>query len=168
MTANEFVSLVAQHPFAYLHTVVSNLANVVFNPGLNAFAGHYLGLFDTELMTFWRENLDRHGLTYVVGQILVHDASFAIPMIVAATVQGLMSLCAAFGVVTWIGDRRCSWTSKAILLSYLLYGFLGVLVLGGTRWGHRTPLEFVIVILFTFGLERIVRRRRADSTYGTP
>jgi hypothetical protein len=49
-------------------------------------------------------------------------------------------------------------------LSYLVYGFLGVLVLGGTRWGHRTPLEFVIVILFTFGLERIFRRRVPDST----
>jgi hypothetical protein len=163
MTAWDFLSLVAQHPLAYLHTVVSNLANVLFNPGLNAFGGHYLRLFDTEYLTYWRENLDRHGVVYVVGQILGRDASFAVPMIVSAVVLGLIGLCSVFGAAAWIGDRRSSWTSKAILLSYLVYGILSVLVLGGTRWGHRTPVEFVIVILFTFGLERIFRRRVPDS-----
>jgi hypothetical protein len=164
MTAWDFVSLVVHHPLAYLRTVASNLANVLFNPGLNAFGGHYLRLFDTEYLTYWRENLDRHGVVYVVGQILGRDASFAVPMIVAAVVLGLIGLCSVFGAAAWIGDRRSTWTSKAILLSYLVYGILSVLVLGGTRWGHRTPIEFVIVILFAFGLERIFRRRVPDST----
>ena len=159
MAANEFVSLVMRHPSAYLRTVVSNLANVSLNPGLNAFAGHYLGLFDTEYLTYWRESLDSHGVGYVVGQIVGRDASFAVPMMVAAVVLGLIGLCSAFGLVVWLRDDRCSWASKAILLSYLVYGLLAVVVLGGTRWGHRTPVEFVIVILFVFGLERIFRRR---------
>jgi hypothetical protein len=142
--------------------VVSNLATVFLNPGLNAFAGHYLGLFDTENLAYWRESLDRHGVAYVVGQIFARNASFTITIMAGVLVWGLIGLCSAFGLVVWLRDERCSWTSKAILLSYLVYGSLSVLVLGGTRWGHRTPVEFVIVILFAFGLERIFRRRIPD------
>jgi hypothetical protein len=147
------------HPLAYLKTVVANAANVLFNPGINAFAGHYLGLFDTEHVTFWRELLDRSGPLHVVVEVSRRSGGFAALFFVSVLIWGAICAFSVIGAVTWLRSDRSRTATKAVLMSYLAYAFLSVLVIGGTRWTHRPPFEFVIVILFAFGIEEVSERR---------
>ncbi len=74
-------------------------------------------------------------------------------------VWGVFLACMALGTVVFLRAERPSATSKAILLSYLAYGAAIVHVSSGVRWTHRTSIEFVMVLLFAAGLERIARWR---------
>jgi hypothetical protein len=134
------------------------------------FAGHYLGILETtSSWTYWKEIRDQQGLLSVVVEIIRWGPTFAVVFFGSALIWGLFLVFTALGLVVFVRDWRSTDTSKTILISYLVYGALIVQASSGVRWTHRTPIEFVMVLLFSAGIEWTARRwNSARSTAKTP
>ena len=160
MPLSVFASAVVEHPAPYVRMKASDVANQFLNPGVNAFAGHYLGVLDTaQDWTYWKQIRDKEGLWGLIREIVRWGPAFALTFLGAVVVWGLFLACMAVGLIVFLRADRPSAASKAILLGYLAYGAAIVHVSSGVRWTHRTSIEFVMVLLFAAGLEGISRWR---------
>jgi 4-amino-4-deoxy-L-arabinose transferase-like glycosyltransferase len=170
MSVPAFVSTVLDNPGIYLRLKASELTNQFLNPGVYIFAGHYLGILETtSSWTYWKEIRDQQGLLSVAVEIIRWGPTFAVVFFGSALIWGLFLVFTALGLVVFVRDWRSTDTSKTILISYLVYGALIVQASSGVRWTHRTPIEFVMVLLFSAGIEWTARRwNSARSTAKTP
>jgi 4-amino-4-deoxy-L-arabinose transferase-like glycosyltransferase len=170
MSMSAFASTVLDNPGIYLGLKASELANQFLNPGVHMFAGQYLGVLETAPnWTYWKDIRDQQGLLSVIVEILRWGPVFAIVFFGTALIWGVFLVFTVLGLVVFVGDWRSTDTSKAILISYLVYGALIVHASSGVRWTHRTSIEFVMVLLFSAGVEWTARRwSSARSTAKTP
>jgi hypothetical protein len=151
----DFVWYVYEHPISYLRTLFYGIVNLLFNPGVNHFAGHYLGVLDTaEKWGYWSDLRDRDGLASMLADVANWGPLF-IAVFVGATVVWLVFLAtSAVGAWLFLKDRRINWATKSILMSFFVYGLLIVpLVGGGSRWTHRTPIEFIMAMFIAMAVD---------------
>ena len=77
---------------------------------------------------------------------------------------GILVLVSAIGVGKFTVNRAIAPITRATLVSYLVYGSVVVLIARNTRWAYRTHVEFIIVILFTFGIAALRDWRNRGQT----
>jgi hypothetical protein len=154
----------------YFRLKLSELANQFLNPGMQMFAGNDLGILESAPnWTYWKDLRDQQGLLSVIVEIFRWGPAFAAVFFGAALIWGVFLVFAVLGSVAFVRDWRSTGTSKAILIGYFIYGALIVQASSGVRWTHRTSIEFVMVLLFSWGVEWTVRRWNSSrSTANTP
>lgn len=70
----------------------------------------------------------------------------------------------AVGFVKFIANQAIAPITRAILVSYLVYGSVVVLIVRNTRWAYPTHVEFIIVLLFAFGIAALLEWRNRRQT----
>lgn len=150
----EFVSHVAAHPTSYLATLRSDSVNLVLNSGVNTVYGRFFGLFDTlqrDDLKRWRRIRDAQGWAEMV-KIMIHER----PQLFLLNLAGVFLWCifsaiSLVGLVSLLRTPELSGTERAFFLLFLLFGALTPFLAGSVRWDHRTPIEFLLAILFGLG-----------------
>ncbi|MFO1154363.1 MAG: glycosyltransferase family 39 protein [Rhodospirillales bacterium] len=158
----DFLGYVVRYPIAFLEAKVTDVVEVVLNPGITGF-GKYLGLdlftFRTESgRLFWSQVKWNAGVVGVVRELWRQDLAFLLPFLAACAVWALILAFALWGVWCMLRDRRIGAAAKAILISVVVYNLAIVQVGEMTRVTHRSPVEFIIAIWFAMGLSRLLRR----------
>jgi hypothetical protein len=169
MAVSAFASTLVENPGIYFRLKLSELANQFLNPGMHMFAGNYLGILESAPdVTYWKDLRDQQGLLSVIVEIIRWGPTFAAVFFGAALIWGVFLVFAVLGSVAFVRDWRSTGTSKAILIGYFIYGALIVQASSGVRWTHRTPIEFVMVVLFSAGIEWTVRRWNSSRSTANP
>ena len=159
MSVKEIAAEVIKHPFPFLKLKTTEALVLIINPGTYSVAAHHFNLLagagDT---AFWKELRDREGITGMALEIFRRGPALIAVIFAGTLVWCLILLGTLIGGITFLRERISTTASKAILVSYLFYGLIIVLVSSETRWTHRNPVEFVIVILFITGLQKLQQR----------
>lgn len=161
LSIDEFTRYVLDHPVTFVKLKMTEAFNLVANPGIYSVVAHHLGLLrgGGDKM-YWKKLRDQEGLTGMFSEIFRRGPALILAIFGSAIAWGLVLVGAVAGGIAFWRDGTVTNATKTILLSYLFYGMLIVLVSSEVRWSHRTPVEFVIVLLFAAGLEHLVRRRK--------
>lgn len=158
----EFLGYVVRYPIAFLEAKLTDIVEVVFNPGITGF-GRYLGIdlftFRTESgRLFWSQVKWNAGVFGVIRELWHQDLAFVVPFLAACAAWLLILVVALVGAWRMLRDRQIGAATKAILISLVLYNLAIVQVGEITRVTHRSPVEFIIAIWFAFGLRRLLHR----------
>jgi hypothetical protein len=169
MPVPDFLRFALGHPVGLIHLELSNSFNLILNSGAYSVASHHLGFFPNDLGTmYWKGVRVREGVIGLVMRVLQLRPGLVAIVIGGTVAWGVILIVTVIGGIAFSRDGRSTPLSKAVLFSYLFYALLIALVLTGARWGQRTPLEFLIAILFAVGMEQLTRRidamRRAISS----
>lgn len=165
MSVRELAAEVIQHPLSFLKLKATEALVLIINPGTYSLAAHHFGLLAGARDTaFWKELRDREGITGMVLEIFKRG-----PVLIAVIFAGTLAWClillgALIGGLAFSRGRVSSTASKAILVSYLFYGLMIVMVSSEVRWTHRNPVEFVIVIFFIVGIQKLHQRSLLQRT----
>ena len=166
MSIGEFSGYVIEHPVAFLRLKGMDLLNVILNPGTYSLAVHHLGFWTPAGDTsYWVTVRDQEGLSGTFAEMFRRGRGFFTVIVGGVIVWGLVLMGAFVGAIVFWRDGRSTTASKAILFSFLFYGLLVVMISNTPRWGHRTPIEFLIVILFVLGIEALTSRVKGRREY---
>jgi hypothetical protein len=148
----EFIGFVAQHPKPYLKTVAGDVVNITANSGVNHLLGRYLHFFELEKeSTHYTEVRDQSGYLGLL-RVMLTDS----PLMLAVNLISVLAW-AGFGLVVLYGGWLFVNTSALdirirILLPVLVVYMVAVSQLvGSVSYRHRTPIEFVLALLFALG-----------------
>ncbi|MFO1129543.1 MAG: hypothetical protein U1E66_14050 [Rhodospirillales bacterium] len=163
----DFIGYVVRYPVAFFEVKLTDAVEILANPaitGLGKFLDIDLFNFRTDSgRLFWSQLKWNAGIFGVLRELPKQNLSFLVPFL-AATVAWLAVLAlAAFGALVLIRDRRIGGAGKAIVLSIAVYNLAIVQVSEMVRAGQRSPVEFVIVILFAIGLRRLLHGQTAPE-----
>ena len=140
------LAYIAEHPGAYLRTVMTDNLDYFGNPGSVQFV-RYLGVLgempDPEV---FKAAKDR-GVAAVIQTLLEWNAAFTVFFSVHIALWGALLLLAAFGVWQWLRAPLLGnpW-STVLLVAYLGYNMAVIQLAGHSRWSLRQPLEWVLVV----------------------
>ena len=165
MSITELAAVVIEHPIPFLKLKATEALVLIINPGTYSLAAHHFNLLAGARDTaFWKQLRDREGITGMVLEIFRRG-----PVLIAVIFAGTLLWClillgTLIGGIAFLRERISNTASKAILVSYLFYGLIIVLVSSEIRWTHRNPVEFVIIILFVIGLQKLNQRSLFQRT----
>jgi 4-amino-4-deoxy-L-arabinose transferase-like glycosyltransferase len=161
MSLGRFSRYVLDHPVAFVQLKSMDFLNVILNPGTYSLAVHHLGFWTPAGDTsFWVVVRDQEGLSGTMAEIFRRGRGFFTMIVGGVIAWGLVLIGAVVGGIVFWRDARSTTATKAILFSCLFYGLLVVLISNTPRWGHRTPIEFLIVILFVLGMDALASRMK--------
>lgn len=154
------LAYIAEHPGAYLRTVLTDNLDYIGNPGSVQFV-RYLGVLgempDPEV---FKAAKDR-GVAAVIQALLDWNAAFTVFFAVHIVLWGAVLLLAAFGMWQWLrAPLLGSPWSTALLIAYFGYNLAVIQLAGHSRWSLRQPLEWVLVLAALSGALPLLRSRR--------
>lgn len=151
----EFLGFIADHPVAFIKLKAGEVTNLFLNSGSYSVATHHFGLFsgagDT---TFWKSLRDQKNLLAIAQEVLNRGPLLVLVVFGGTFLWGLVLIGSCLGGYYFYREASVSTLSKATLFSLLIFSLTIVLIASDVRWGHRTPVEFFIVFLFVFYLNR--------------
>ena len=150
MDVATFAGHVRDQPAAFVRLKAAEASVLLFNPGFYSLAGHHLGAIEAE-RGLWLALRDSGGFVAMVRQLFEIGVVFTVAFGIATVGWALVLVLALVGVVVFIRAPVPHAVSKAILLGLLVYSLGVVMISSAVRWGHRTPIEFVLVLLMAFG-----------------
>lgn len=167
----EFVSYAWGNKTLFARTAAADAFNMMVNPGVAMLAGRYLGLFDLgekshRDLNKWRETREKEGIL-ALARLLFETSPLGLAInAIGIVLWGAVLLGAAWGAVVWLGDALREPALRWLIAGVPLY-LVGLtsLTAGYTRWDHRSPLEFVIALLFAAAVLDIRRRIAADGRW---
>jgi hypothetical protein len=172
LPARDFIKFVQAHPRTFVKTVVYDVFNITANPGMAMVYGRFFGVFDLGEDSYedygkWRDVRDREGIPGLVTELWRTSPLGLIVNVLGALAWAGFVAVALWGTWSVIRDRAQPLALKllAVGLPAYLIAFSSVAA-GYTRWDHRSPMEFLIALLFAAGVVAIVdavRARRGDG-----
>ncbi|MEZ5775995.1 MAG: glycosyltransferase family 39 protein [Hyphomicrobiaceae bacterium] len=162
----EYLAILRAHPGVFLRTAASDAFNLMVNPGMAMVAGRYLRLFDlgeqgVKDLNRWREIRDREGIGALLAAIWQTSPAGFLLNLLGGIAWGCFLLVAVLGAVRLARDRSIVPAARLGLLLTPVYVFALIsLVAAYSRWDHRSPMEFVLAILFALGSTALVSRLR--------
>lgn len=174
MAPGDFLGYFLAHPFTYLKLKGTDVVNMLVNPGVNSFCGRYLGLFGSDAgesvigyRGYWRDLRDQAGLAGVLRGIIDMGPAFAIAFIGGTALWSAVLLGAVIGVWRFVRRATLRAASLAILLIYPLYTVAILMSANTNRWDHRSPFDFLVALLFGFGVATLFARRQTPAAVAT-
>ncbi len=159
-----FLSLVAQHPSAYLRTLSGDLLNAAANPGTSTLFGWYLGWFPKEQdPRFWHRARDSGGISGVVSAIASQGALYAAVIASTVLLWGVVMLLSLVGLIGMLFTRSFLLVERMFVLLTILYSYATPLISGAVRWPHRSATDFLIALLCVYGVHTLGRRSKWNS-----
>ena len=160
ISVGEFFRHVAEHPRATMKTASSDISNLTLNSGANQFLGRYLQLFDMPRMsTYWRDIRDKGGFWAMVRGAYDYSAAlFFINLVATPLWVGFLAI-AVFGAVVLLRHPGVPPAVKALIVGFPLYIVVTAPIIGSPRWGHRTPMDFVLALLFAAAVVHLLALR---------
>ena len=153
MTVGQFALNAVEQPLVLMRTVISDAVNLVANPGAAMVYGRYFGLFDldeaSDKDTFkWRDIRDRDGTLAVIGYLWkISPAGMAINVVMAGFL-GALYLGGMTGAWSLLRDGARPLAFRLLIVGIPVYILVFTFASGSVRWDHRSPLEFVLCLLF--------------------
>lgn len=163
----DFLGYVFRYPIAFLEAKVTDVVEIVLNPGITGF-GKYLriDLFNFRTDTgrlFWSQVKWNSGVIGVIQELWHQKLAFLVPFVGACVVWAIILAIALIGAWRMVSDRQIGSATKAILVSLVVYDLSIVQVGEMTRVTHRSPVEFIIAIWFAIGLRWLMQRRATGA-----
>lgn len=167
----EFVSYAWCNRALFARTAAADAFNMMVNPGVAMLAGRYLGLFDLgekshRDLNKWRETREKEGIL-ALARLLLETSPLGLAInALGIVLWGVVLLGAAWGAVVWLGDALREPALRWLIAGVPLY-LVGLtsLTAGYTRWDHRSPLEFVIAMMFAVAVLDLRRSIAADGRW---
>jgi len=172
LPAGEFIKFAQAHPRTFVKTVVYDVFNITANPGMAMVYGRFFGVFDLgedsyEDYSKWREVRDRSGIPGLVMELWRTS-----PLGLIVNVLGALAWAGFVAIALWGTWKLVRNRAQPLALKLMAVGLPAYLIAfssvaaGYTRWDHRSPMEFLIALLFAVGIVAImdaVRARRAGD-----
>lgn len=161
MSIGQFAAIAASHPVAFFQLKFTELFNLLFNPGAYSILVRFFEVYDPAGdSSHWAAVRDEVGLVGMFSQLLRLHFGMAAAVIGGGLIWFGIMLGAVIGAVNFLRGNQPKVVTKGIVLSLFIYSILIVLISAGTRWGQRSSVDFIIVILFVLGLQNVVAVRR--------
>lgn len=154
------LAYIAEHPGAYLRTVLTDNLDYFGNPGSVQLV-RYLGVLgEMPDPQVFKAAKDR-GVAAVIQTLLEWNAAFTVFFSVHTVLWGAVLLLAASGIWQWLRAPLLGtpW-STALLIAYLGYNLAVIQLAGHSRWSLRQPLEWVLVLAALSGVLPLLRKGR--------
>lgn len=169
LSLGRFTHYVAAHPLAFGQTLASDAVNLASNSGALVIATNYLHLTGQAAVgSHWTAVRDRQGLLALARDILRTSlpAVLFIGVVEAFWVLGLLA--AAYGIRPLLLVRDQAWLARGFLVLVLVYSLAVPFAGGAVRWQHRTPVEFILVMLMAAGVRRWQTRAHDKLVWARP
>ena len=148
------MSYVSTNFASVLAMKVKDLINLIVNPTTYKFFGDYLGIVE-RLPWDYTTVRDHEGFGGVARKTMELGPVYIVTMGLGGIAWLLVLLGAALGAVKLIFDHAIAARLKWIVMTILAYGLLTPMV-ATPRSTHRSPVEFFIVLLFCYFLQRMI------------
>lgn len=169
----QFGRFVARHPETYLRTLATDVAYMSANVGMNHMASRYLELYDysKEGPAIFDSARDR-GMVELAVTVLRTSPVMAIVNILSVVLWGAILIVSVYGLIPMAKNEMMPIQIKLLffLVPASIYAVSQLVDAVSPR--HRTPLDFMIAILFSFGVAELVthiqlrqsRRHQLEAT----
>ena len=154
------LAYIAEHPGAYLRTVLTDNLDYFGNPGSVQLV-RYLGVLGEMPDPLVFKAAKDRGVAAVIQTLLEWNAAFTVFFSVHIVLWGAVLLLAACGIWQWLRAPLLGtpW-STALLIAYLGYNLAVIQLAGHSRWSLRQPLEWVLVLAALSGVLPLLRKGR--------
>lgn len=163
VSVGRFAQHALKHPVPFANSLISDAVNFVVNPGAAMVYGRYLGLFDLaeagdQDMFKWRDIRDRDGTMAMIGHLWTVSPIGLTLNALLAGMLGILYLGSLVGVWALLCDEARPLAFRLMMVAVPAYVFVFSFAAGSVRWDHRSPLEFMLCLLFAVGACRVATR----------
>lgn len=161
----EFVEYVSEHPNSYSRSFKSDVFTIIFNSGINSFAGSYLELYtfcpDNQ---YWKNIRDQEGLLSMIFAIFKWSPLMITMNLIMSALWLLFLSISVYGAYLFMRDKNLPFTIKSALIGFPPYIIVSPLIVtSAARWSHRTPTEFVLSLMFALAVVQIFEKIKSSS-----
>jgi hypothetical protein len=150
----EFLRYASDNVVTLLVMKTKDLLNLVFNPTTYKFFGEYLGVIQ-RIPWDYTTVRDSEGFVGVLRKTADIGPAYVVTIVLGGLAWIAIVLGAAAGAVRLARDATVSVLLKSILLATLAYTLL-VPLSATTRSTHRSPVEFIVVLLLCYLLQHLL------------
>lgn len=165
VSPREFIQFARAHPRVFAKTIAYDVFNITGNPGVAMVYGRFLDLFDLGEKSYedyskWREVRDREGVPGLVRELWRTSPLGLILNALGALAWAGFIAVALWGTWTLMRDRAQPLALKLMVVGLPAYviGFSSIAA-GYTRWDHRSPIEFIVALMFAAGISALLEMR---------
>jgi 4-amino-4-deoxy-L-arabinose transferase-like glycosyltransferase len=151
---DEFLRYASDNVVTLLVMKTKDLLNLVFNPTTYKFFGEYLGVIQ-RIPWDYTTVRDSEGFVGVLRKTADIGPAYVVTIVLGGLAWIAIVLGAAAGAVRLARDATVSVLLKSILLATLAYTLL-VPLSATTRSTHRSPVEFIVVLLLCYLLQHLL------------
>ena len=162
-SAGEYVAFALEHPLSYTKMMVSDLVNLMLNPGTNTLLGRYLKLYEMPEESDFFTRVRDQGLTAFTVTILTYSPLLALTNVLSLILWLAFLVAAVVGLYLLARDAAIHWSVRVLLIGLLIYNIAAMQLVGGVSYRHRTPFEFILVIAVSLAVMALSTHHRQGN-----